>query len=125
MKITIPMRTKSEANQREHWRAKAARVAKQRALVELAFRAAYTRQPFPLLITMMRVAPCALDDDNLAGSMKATRDSVASVLGIDDRDPRVSWRVAQRRGAVREYAVEIEVAPRPATCPTCGQALLA
>jgi len=36
---------------------------------------------------------------------------VADALGIDDRDPRVDWRYAQRRGAAKEYAVEIRIEP--------------
>ena len=30
-------------------------------------------------------------------------------LGIDDRDPRVTWRYGQERGGAREYAVRITV----------------
>jgi len=30
-------------------------------------------------------------------------------LGIDDRDPRVTWTYAQRRGKPKQYAVEVEV----------------
>ena len=35
------------------------------------------------------------DTDNLVGSMKPLRDSIAHWLGIDDRDARVRWQYAQ------------------------------
>jgi hypothetical protein len=35
---------------------------------------------------------------------------VADWLGIDDRDKRVKWLYAQRRGKPKEYAAEVEVA---------------
>jgi hypothetical protein len=34
---------------------------------------------------------------------------VADALGIDDRDPRVTWRYDQRRGKRGQYAVEITI----------------
>jgi hypothetical protein len=64
----------------------------------------------PCVVTLTRIAPRALDDDNLRGALKATRDEVAAWLLVDDRDPRVTWTYAERRGAVREYAVEVSVA---------------
>lgn len=52
-----------------------------------------------------------LDDDNLAGSAKSLRDGIADRLQIDDRDPRVQWKYAQRKGEPKQYAVEIEINP--------------
>ncbi len=61
----------------------------------------------PLVVTMTRVAPSSgLDSDNMVGSMKHVRDAIAGVLGIDDKDPRVEWRVNQRKGP---WSVEIHV----------------
>jgi len=37
---------------------------------------------------------------------------IADALGIDDRDPRVSWRYAQRRGEPKVYAVEVSIETR-------------
>ncbi len=63
-----------------------------------------------LVVTLTRVAPRALDDDGAVTSLKACRDGVADALGLpNDRDPRVTWRYAQRRGKVREYAVEVRL----------------
>ncbi len=61
----------------------------------------------PLVVTMTRVAPSSgLDSDNMVGSMKHVRDAIAGVLGIDDKDARVEWRVNQCRGP---WAVEIRI----------------
>ncbi len=124
MLLTLPLRTVSELNAHTHWRARQKRAASQRGVVELALRAALGRVELPVLVTMTRVAPRALDaGDNLASSQKHVRDAIAKVLGVDDRDPRVTWRTAQRKGAPKAYAVEIEIVPRPELCPACGQAL--
>jgi hypothetical protein len=50
-----------------------------------------------------------LDDDNLRGATKSCRDGVADWLGINDNDERVVWLYQQRKGAPREYAVEVTV----------------
>ena len=63
----------------------------------------------PVRVTLTRVAPLALDGDNAQASLKATRDGVADALGIDDRTPLVQWVYLQRRGKVREYAVEVVI----------------
>jgi hypothetical protein len=66
--------------------------------------------PPPLLVTITRVAPAELDDDNLAGSAKHVRDGVADWLGVDDRTKRsgVVWRYAQAKDG-RTYGVAIRV----------------
>lgn len=69
------------------------------------------RPALPCVVTLTRVAPSnGLDGDNLQGSLKACRDGVADWLKVDDRDPRVTWLYAQRRGRVKQWAVEVQVA---------------
>lgn len=102
--VTIPVKTVSESNGRDHWRVKARRVRLQR-------RAAWELCPrvgLPCIVTLVRVSPRALDDDNLRGALKAIRDGVADRLGIDDRDPRVEWSYAQRKGP---QSVVVELLP--------------
>lgn len=108
MSVTYPCRTVSEANQREHWAPKAARAKAHRCAALLVTR---TRLlcPLPIVVTLTRIAPRALDDDNLRGALKATRDGVADAFGVDDRDPRVEWRYEQRRGPARTFQVEVAV----------------
>ena len=113
--IVIPVRTVSEANTHTHWRERARRAKTQRLVarsVILGVMSRGTLDALPLVVTITRVAPRALDDDNLASSQKAIRDGIADALGIDDRDPRVSWRYAQRRGDPKKYFVEVSIEAR-------------
>ena len=110
--VTLPVRTVSTLNSREHWSKRARRAAEHRALSRMLLtgplRAA--RLGLPLRVTLTRVAPRALDGDNAQGALKSVRDGVADALGVDDRTPLVTWVYAQRRGKPREYGVEIEIA---------------
>lgn len=109
--VTIKgLRLVSEANARGSWHAGASRAAEQRRATWLALRP-HRPVGVPCVVRIVRIAPSMLDDDNLARAAKAVRDEVASWLSIDDRDPRVSWCVAQAKGGVREYAVRIIVRP--------------
>jgi len=108
--VTIPgLRLVSEANARGSWHGGATRAAKQRSIVALFFRS--LRCEVPCNVRIVRIAPSRLDDDNLARAAKAVRDQLAEWLGVDDRDERVSWSVAQTKGGVREYAVRVIVRP--------------
>lgn len=113
MRVTVVLlpglKLVSLANQREHWRTRAKRAKGHRSVTLLLTRAALRHEVirFPLSVVITRIAPRALDDDNLAGAAKSVRDGVADALGIDDRDPRVKWAVAQRRGGKGEYGAEV------------------
>ena len=106
--VELPLRLRSSANLREHWARRAERVAGERAVVRFMLSAQRDWKPDggPCVVTLTRVAPRELDDDNLAHAFKAIRDGVADALGVDDRDPRVTWGYAQRRGP---YAIVVEV----------------
>lgn len=54
----------------------------------------------PCTVTFTRVAPGrGLDpEENLPGSCKAVKDELAAILGVDDRDPRVTWVYEQEHG---------------------------
>lgn len=70
-----------------------------------------------LEVTVTRVAPSdGLDPhDGLGAALKGVIDGAADALGLkSDRDPRVTWKLEQRRGRPKEYAVEITVRPRHA-----------
>jgi len=124
--VVAPIKTVSEANAHEHWRARQKRAKSQRSDA-LLIATVYARKAGvmvcsgdeyrlagPMLVTLTRIAPRALDSDNLAGSAKHVRDGIADALGIDDRDERVEWRYAQRRGAPKYYGVEIRIEPKEA-----------
>jgi hypothetical protein len=97
MTVTYACRTVSEANRREHWAPRAKRTKAHREAAMLVTRSRLLC-PLPIVVTLTRIAPRALDDDNLRGALKATRDGVADAFGVDDRDPRVVWQYGQRKG---------------------------
>lgn len=108
LSVVLPLHTVSEANGREHWAKKSRRVREHRSTACHTIRLA-RKPPVPVVVTLTRIAPRALDDDNLRGALKATRDGVADAFGLDDRDPRIKWRYCQERGQVRAYAVRVVV----------------
>ena len=109
--VLLPVRTWSEANQRGHWGKRARRAKRQREAARLLVRAARVVLPAsgPVAITLTRIAPRALDTDNLASGLKAVRDGVADALRVDDGSSRIEWRYAQERDKRGEYAVRVEI----------------
>lgn len=109
LKIILPLRLVSVSNIREHYMARARRAKAHR-------RAAIAVRPIPLPadVTITRIAPRPLDTDNLASACKALRDGIADRFGVADNHPDLTWHYAQRRGRVREHAVEIAITPRAA-----------
>ena len=110
--FTVPIRTYSEANRREHWAAKARRVKQQRTAVALFWpKLADKLKPviFGLTITLVRIAPRKLDDDNLVRSLKAVRDQVAKQLEINDGSDWPRWLYSQSQSKRRQYAVEVAI----------------
>lgn len=114
--VDVPgLRLVSEANEPGMSIAKAGRTAKQRKLVAAHLHAATrgrgTSLQSPLVVVVTRIGPRALDDDNLAGSIKHVRDGIADWLGRDDGDGSVRWLCEQARpakGAAR-YGVRVAI----------------
>lgn len=106
--ISVPLRTRSMANARLHWAAKAKIVKAEREAVAMHCRGLGPEQ-VPCTVTLTRIAPRQLDDDNLRSALKAVRDEVARLLKVDDRDKRVVWEYGQEKGEPKEYAVIVEV----------------
>lgn len=124
MSIAVPipgLRLVSEANSHTHWRLRAKRAKAQRTIVALVLRRTVSRSMMlaaPLEVVITRIAPSGgLDSDNLAGCAKYVRDQIAAELGINDRDPRVSWRVVQARGP---WGVQIAITPAPLPAAVLG-----
>jgi len=111
--VLLPLRLVSEANMRGAWQVSSGRKKQHRSVTAMSLRTLAADFQWdnrtPLRITITRIAPAQLDDDNLAGACKATRDGVADWLGVDDRDRRIEWRTAQERGPVKTYGVRIEI----------------
>lgn len=115
--VTIPgMRLVSEANAHEHWRKRHARARHQHFVTGTILRlrpkptGGIDWEAFegPLVVTITRLAPRALDSDNAVGSAKHVRDAVAKWLGRDDGPTGgVEWRCDQRKS--KAYGVEIRI----------------
>ena len=131
MTFIVQTKTVSEANLSEHHMVKARRVKGQRTAVVVdgsAMGRVVSSRPkpprktlvwrwlsppaLPATVTLTRIAPRALDGDNLQRALKAVRDQVAELIGVDDRDPLVEWEYAQRKGDPKQYAVLVEITPR-------------
>ena len=114
MTLLLPLRLPSAANLRENWRVRHRRVKAQRQLVAV-YIGGKPAPALPVVVTLTRVAPRALDSDNLQSAFKGIRDEVAKWLGFPDNDPRIRWDYAQRKGGVGEYAVVVTVERTGAT----------
>lgn len=117
MTVVVPITTVSEANRRDHWTAKAQRVRNQRVAVYLYLTPQWrtkTLPPLPATITLTRLAPRLLDDDNAVGSMKAVRDEIAALYKCGDGSPLFTWKYAQEKYHVCAVRIEIEsLKPEP------------
>jgi hypothetical protein len=107
-----PIRTVSEANQREHWALKNQRKRdqQQEMFVVLMQNLAGKKMQLPCIVKLTRIGPKALDTDNLAGAMKHVQDAIARKLGVDDGDAeKVKWEYSQMPIRIREYAVKVSI----------------
>lgn len=143
--FTVPIRTVSPLNVREHWRVRHARVQREGLATILALpRRSLTEHgvAIPVVVQMTRIAPKRnriKDSDALPGSLKAIRDQVALTLGVDDADlllekPPIIW--APPRQEVGPWGVRVEIASIPSTsagvaplapgsCARCGHTSIA
>ena len=119
--VSIPLRLHSAANLREHWARRARRVKAERGAARLIL-GARPRPPFPVVVTLTRVAPRSLDSDNLVSACKATRDGVADWLGVADNHPSVRWEYAHRSAGAGVYAVEIRIEAMSTPTPEASDA---
>lgn len=109
MIVEIPgLRLVSEANAHEHYRVRVDRAAAHHDAVAMHLRPRRKVAP-PAVVVVTRLAPGSLDSDNLQGSAKHVRDAIAKWMGVDDRDPRVTWRVAQERTRAGIYGVRLDI----------------
>lgn len=109
MLLEIPIKTPSLTNQRLHWAKKHRQVKAQRKAAYFVWRTAndgpkdalraLLHDGGRLTVTLTRRAPRELDDDNLRAALKGVRDQIAEHMGVDDRDPRVTWEYGQVKGS--------------------------
>lgn len=104
IEFRVKMRAPSTPNLREHYMARATRVKAQRGAVQREM-PKWPGGPL-LVVRITRVAPRALDGDNLQTAAKAIRDQIAVGLRIDDASPLVDWEYHQTKGEA-EVVVQI------------------
>lgn len=67
----------------------------------------------PKRVLLTRLGPTLMDrGDNNNSSMKAVRDEIAKLMGVDDRDPIVTWDYEQR--IEDAYGVEVLITTKEA-----------
>src|SRR5271166_4432713 len=112
MRFHIPIRLPSLMNTRMYWRRMAKVTKKQKEMTQVYLSIAKNYAdvpPLPLLVTITRIGPRKLDDDNLASSCKYVRDQIAKMVGVDDGSDQYTWRYEQKLG---EYGVDVEIITR-------------
>lgn len=112
IEFLIPIKTVTEGNAKEHWRTKAARAKSQRGAARLFGSAQCGKQDvaLPCTVTLVRISPGTLDDDNLPGSLKHIRDGIADWLGVDDKHrDAVRYKYDQSKG--KPMGVLVTVTP--------------
>lgn len=110
--LTLPIRTQSinVSHAGEHWakRAKRAREHREAVAVAWAQLPVHRKPKPPCSVKMTRIAPRALDSDNLQGALKSVRDGIATQLGLDDRDAAILWSYDQAKpDKPKHYAVKV------------------
>lgn len=112
----IPIKIESVANKREHWSKKYAREKAQKLAVKLNLINVLKKElGLPVLIKLTRVAPRALDYDNLVSAMKHIVDCIADMIkpglaaGRADGSDDMSFTYNQKKGKAKEYKLLIEV----------------
>lgn len=126
--FTIPIRTSSKLNQRLHHYARASVAKKERGEAKICALSELNLLPSKhclfhadkeVTITMTRVGPRELDDDNVQGALKSIRDGIADALAVaagtdnagrgNDNEKRMKWVYCQRNDGAGVYAVEVVI----------------
>ena len=103
--VMMPIKTVSVLNGSQgNWRAATERRRRQRSDAFVLC----PKASLPCTVTMTRLSAGTPDDDNLRSALKSVRDGIADRLGIDDRDPRVSWAYAQEKCSRGKFGVRVE-----------------
>lgn len=117
--FALPLRLVAQVNSREHWRTTNKRAQVQKITTWAIATAALHRvrckyddvfQPSvhaPYRVRIVRVGPKRMDDDNVIGSAKAVRDTIAKILGVDDGD-RAAIRFTYGQ-ALGPFGVEVTI----------------
>lgn len=103
---TIPVKTVTGLNAREHWRVRAKRVKTERHITSLVVKPF----PTPCIVRLVRLSPSLCDDDNLQGACKAIRDEIARICGVDDGpNGPITWAYGQKKCKRGQFGVRVEM----------------
>ena len=108
LKFHIPIKLPSLANLELHWRAKTSLKEKQKQATKKVLDKLVI-PPCPLVITITRIGPKRMDDDNLSSACKYVRDEIARAVGVDDGSDIYTWVYKQEIGV---YGVDVTVETR-------------
>lgn len=106
------LETKSEANISEHWSKKSNRHKKQAKMVWFEMLSCPFIIP-PCKVSITRISPRTLDDDNLRTALKWIRDAIAEKIhpnlapGRADDDKLIEWDYLQWKGKPKAIRIEI------------------
>lgn len=62
-----------------------------------------------IVVTLTRIGPGTLDDDNLAAGFKATRDGISDGLKLKDHDGRLRWFYEQVADGPKRYSARVRL----------------
>lgn len=114
----VPIKTAAHVNDRRHWRAQKRDSDSEKLALRLAWMGAGRPTPptLPVHVRFTRIAPRALDADNLRTAPKFIQDELCRCIGLarangQARDEGDVLRVHhhQECGKPREYAVRVEM----------------
>ena len=112
VEVTLPTHLPSRANERVHWAKRQKRSRFQRDMAYLCTREALNhkeRPRLPITVTLTRISPRLLDDDNLRGAFKSIRDGIADLFKVaDSPSGPITWRYTQLKGKPARVTIEIE-----------------
>lgn len=113
VEFSLDLKVESKANSRGSWKSRHFKHNKpQRQAAALAAYCSLANAKAdtsvgPIDVFLTRVGPQRLDDDNLPVSLKSIRDGIAmDAIGVDDRDERIRFKYAQKKGS---YRVEVKI----------------
>lgn len=113
LEFTIPVKTVSELNQREHWSTRAARLKAHKEISIIFTLNALNNSNFCFIpsyqkirLFLCRNGKRKMDLDNLAGSFKGVIDGICHALKIDDRDIDMNFSQTIKN---KEFTISVKV----------------
>lgn len=110
----VPIKTVSELNKHEHWRAAYQRHEMQKHIIKLQYRSGGVKIYPPAHIVLTRMSPRKLDSDAIGGALKWVRDGLADCIipGLqpgraDDESRGLTWQTEQETAKTQGVKIQI------------------